>query len=105
MALAGPPKRVSKLAKAEVESKLGKLTCEGFRGMLEFNDPIAMIRSTTTIETRLHAKAPFGVVSTRLTIEEAWEAETKPDHGMKMVWDFKLVDLGDGAKSELPDAK
>ena len=105
MALAGPPKGVSKLDKAEVESKLGKLTCEGVRGVLEFNDPIAMIRSTTTIETRLHAKAPFGVVSSRWTIEETWKAETKPDHGMKMVWDFKLVDLGDGAKSELPDAK
>ncbi len=111
--LAGPLKDVKQLGKAEVESKLGKLSCEGVRGVLEFKDGIRRMR--ITLENRLHPKAPFGVVSSRCTIEGvvaaapgpkgAPEPAPSPEIGIKVVWDLKLADFGEGAKSELPDAK
>jgi hypothetical protein len=54
-----------------------------------------------TLESRLHPNAPFGVVASKWTLQ--MQEEKGP--AMTMVWDFKLADYGEKAKSELPDAK
>ena len=112
--LSGPPKDARPLDKEEVDSKLGKLACEGVSGVLEFKEQRTTIRITP--ETRLNAKAPFGVVGSRWTIERGMEAGTKSEGDAKtkqiakirssrQEWNLKLTDFGDGAKSELPDAQ
>jgi hypothetical protein len=99
--LSGPLKDAKALEKVEVESKLGKLACEGQSGTLELNGS----RNTTfkaKVESRLHPDAPFGVVSSR------WALEIRDKEGqesMGMDWTLKLSDSGDKAASEMPDSK
>jgi hypothetical protein len=53
------------------------------------------------VQNYLHDKAPFGVVSSRMDVEF-------PDFGMgkgSAEVDLSLVEVGRGAKSELPDQK
>jgi len=98
--LAGPLKDPQQLDKVEIESKLGKLMCAGESGTVEFK----MKRGGTmkgTLESRLHPDAPFGVVASKWTLQI--QEEKSP--AMTMVWDFKLADFGEKAKSELRDAK
>jgi hypothetical protein len=96
--LAGPFKDVQQLEEVVVESKLGKLSCAGLTGHMEFK-----MRGDSTMqikmENRLHPKAPFGVVSSR------WIMQGTSDGGpaVEMTWNLKLSELGEDAKSELPD--
>jgi hypothetical protein len=99
--LAGPFKDVKSLGKATVESKLGKLSCEGVVGRLVLKSPQG---STFHIvmENRLHPNAPFGVVTSKVAVESPKTA-ARPKLAMK--WSLTLLDHGDKATSELPNAK
>jgi len=96
--LAGPLKDAKALPKTEVESKLGKLQCEGVTGTLEFKLAHGEVIKCA-LENRLHPDAPFGVVSARWMIESPRRMEGKMD------WTMKLIDFGDKAVSDMPDAK
>jgi hypothetical protein len=99
--MAGPPTKAKQLDKAEVDSKLGKLPCEGV------SETLAMKGSGTSkaelkVERRLHAKAPFGVVSTRLLFSDP----NNPLEQFRTIeYNLKLIDFGTKAATELPDAK
>lgn len=115
--LSGLPKDATPLPKAEVESKLGKLQCEGMTGSLDIAGP-GTSKMRCAVENRLHPEAPFGVVSSRWTIP-LLAAEAKkvknPQKGTieseewkeagKVELNLKLIDFGDKATSEMPDAK
>jgi hypothetical protein len=99
--LSGPLKDAKQLPKAEVEGKLGKLLCEGVTGSLELKlSGGAMFRYV--LENRMHGRAPFGVVTSRWTVVNVKGYKTA---GTKQDWNLKLIDFGEDAKSELPDAK
>lgn len=95
--LCGPFKDAKKLKPVTVDSKLGKLDCEGVSGYTNCKGSSLEIK--TTFKTRLHKKAPFGVVSTVMTIEtnEVWFKFLKIT--------LTLKEVGKKAKSELPDSK
>jgi hypothetical protein len=97
--LSGPLKNAKSLKPEIVESKLGKLSCKGTSGRLEFrpNDR----NSVADIETRLHEKAPFGVVTSKIKAKAFVDSRRLANITMT----FKLIDVGKNAKSELPDAK
>jgi hypothetical protein len=96
--LSGPWKEVKKLDKAEVECKLGKVACEGVQGSLEFKIHGGAMKCK--LENRLHADSPFGVATSR------WTLEMPDTPGMGgMDWGLKLVDFGKDAKDKMPDAK
>jgi hypothetical protein len=96
--LAAPLKDVEELEEVVVESKLGKLSCAGRAGRMEFR-----MRGNCTLhiklENRLHPKAPFGVVSSR------WIMHGISDGGpeVRTTWNLRLGDSGQSAKSELPE--
>jgi len=104
--LADPLKKSKELEAREIKSKLGKLSCKGVGGRLSFK-PQHSDGITVRVQTRLHPDAPFGVVSSRWTIEEQAKGDGKdPDKEgprMKMTWTSTLSDFGTGATSELPD--
>jgi len=101
LALAGPLKDAKPLPKAEVESKLGRLQCEGVTGTVELNRAVgAPMR--WVMENRLHPDAPFGVVSGR------WKSGLVTADGAQnrgIEYTLKVTDFGDKAVSEMPDAK
>ena len=51
------------------------------------------------LETRLHGKAPFGVVTSNINLKISGQG---PQQDITMT--LKLADVGKNAKSELPDA-
>ena len=61
------------------------------------------------METRLHPDAPFGVVSSHWTIAVTLFNKSKEGADREAVEDIemhlKLIDFGDKAVSEMPDAK
>src|SRR5262245_12546429 len=97
--LAGPLRDEKKLEQQLVESKLGALMCEGVTGWMEYKE--GDVHMKVTFETRLHEKAPFGVVSCRM------QFEMKRDGKVQQTVDAtaKLVDFGKDAKTALPDHK
>jgi hypothetical protein len=97
--LSGPIKDGKTLAKTEVESKLGKLSCEGVSGRLELTSKYQGVFKFF-LENRLHPDAPFGVVINHWTLESPPGLEVGT-----MDWTMKLIDYGDKATSEMPDAK
>ena len=96
--LSGPWKDVKELEDAEVESKLGKLACKGVEGTLEFKTT-KDTGMKCKFKNRLHADSPFGVVTSH------WTLLLPKSNGESMNWTLKLVDVGENAKSKLPDAK
>ena len=86
-----------KLEKKTISGKLGKLSCEGVTGTVQFSG--GQMIMTVKLENRMHEKSPFGVVSSRWEIGAGSEGAAQ----MKMIWDLKLIDLGDDAKTTLPD--
>ncbi len=94
--LAGPLKETKKLAKEVIDGKLGKLECEGVRGTQELEKDKEKIH--LTYETRLHDKAPFGVVASRIQIK----LQVNQEEGTGTIT-LRLVEIGKGAKSELPE--
>jgi hypothetical protein len=96
--LHGPFDAPQKLDKALVESKLGKLECEGISAHERTTDRVTL---DSRYVIRLHRDAPFGVVT--------WEAEMKLDlNGNSlgtMTTKATLSDFGKDAKSAIPEAK
>jgi hypothetical protein len=96
--LSGPLKDAKKLKPEVIENKLGKLTCKGLAGRLEFKQGTG--DGTADIETRLHASAPFGVVTSNIHLKMSHDGQP----GENISWTLKLAEVGKNAKSELPDA-
>src|SRR5262249_2075857 len=63
--LTGPPKDLKKIDQIEIDGKLGKLQCAGVSGTTELEQGGSTF--DLKFESRLHEKAPFGVVTS------AWE--------------------------------
>ncbi len=84
--LRGPAEDGKPLEAAVIESKLGKLECEGFRG----------VERDTSYEVRLHEKASFGVVTYRHETNRG---------SLGRAIEFTLADQGTDAKSLIPEAK
>jgi hypothetical protein len=93
----GPLNDVKELEPKLVDSKLGKQKCKGVTGRLQAE------RGTTTQETiyesRLHDKAPFGVVTCSIQLRVIRDGKIV----RKLDWAFKLADFGKDAKSQLPE--
>ena len=98
--LHGPIKTSEKLDKVAVESKLGKLECEGITAQ-EKTDAGGNGSYDSTYTIRLHATAPFGVV----TYENTMKVERDGKSQGTMTGKMKLLDFGKDAKSALPDSK
>lgn len=86
-------KNVKQLEGKMVSSKFGELACSGITGTAKFAYPRG--EGEVTFENRLHPKSPFGVVASRWDIKDRGHTA--------MIWNLKLSELGDGAKSELPE--
>ena len=84
-----------------VESKLGKLECEGLTGytMQNFRFSGREIETQHTFHIRLHKKAPFGVVSARVNRETTRDGQPFTTATRT----YTLTEFGEGAQSELPD--
>ncbi|QDT46378.1 hypothetical protein Pan258_03970 [Symmachiella dynata] len=97
--LHGPFEKVQKLDKVPVDSKLGKVDCDGYSASEEVEMGTILMNSQYTI--RLHKSAPFGVVT--------WEAETEVSQEGQplgtMITQLKLSDFGKDAKSAIPDTE
>src|SRR5262245_56351211 len=97
--LAGPLQDEKKLDQELVESKLGALKCEGVTGWIQYKE--GDVHMKVTFETRLHEKAPFGVVSCRMQFEMTRDGKVQQTVDATT----KLVDFGKDAKTALPDHK
>lgn len=100
LVLSAPWKEAKQLDKAEVECKLGKVSCDGEQGLLEFKAKGGnAMRMKWKLENRLHADSPFGVATSRwiMSVPDMMEGE--------MEWNLKLIDFGGNAQSKMPDAK
>jgi hypothetical protein len=97
--LAGPLQDEKKLEQQLVESKLGALECVGVTGGIQYKE--GDVHMKVTFETRLHEKAPFGVMSCRM------QFEMKRDGKFLQTVDatLKLTGFGKDAKSALPEHK
>jgi hypothetical protein len=75
------------------------LRCEGVTGWIEYKE--GDVHMKVTFETRLHERAPFGVMSCRM------QFEMKRDGKVLQTVDAtaKLADFGRDAKTALPDHK
>jgi len=98
--LYGAFKTPKTLDKVIVESKLGKLECEGVTSQEKWSINPSIIYDFTYV-IRLHETAPFGVVSHETT--RATERDGIP--GGAMIGTLKLVDFGKDAKSAIPESK
>ena len=94
--LPGPLTDAKKLPKKKIDSKLGKLECEGQTGTRVL-EPSKDYTSEVTYETWLHEKAPFGVLACRITVKTFHNGEYLRTFTMSAL----LVEVGKGAKSEL----
>jgi hypothetical protein len=95
--LVGPLQDERKLDKRLVDSKLGALMCDAVTGWIQYNE--GDLHTKVTFETRLHEKAPFGVVSTRMVFEV--KRDGKVHHTIDAT--AKLTDFGRDAETALPD--
>ena len=87
------------LEKTEIDGKLGKLQCPGVRGETSLKQGGSTF--DLKFESRLHEKAPFGIVTS------TWEFERKNNGQVGESGRFKLTltDTQTSAVSELPDNK
>jgi len=97
--LAGPLQDEKKLDKQLVESKLGELKCDGVTGWIQYKE--GDVHMKVTFETRLHDKAPFGVVSSRMQFEMKRGGKVQQTVDATLT----LTELGKDAKTALPDHK
>jgi hypothetical protein len=97
--LSGPLDEAKELPEAETDSALGKLACGGVTGKLVV--PQGDNTVTVMFENRLNDRAPFGVVTSTMKFEVVRNGET----GEKGTITLKLVEVGMGATSALPDVK
>jgi hypothetical protein len=97
--LAGPMQDAKPLDKAEVDSKLGqKVPCEGVAGTVDYAMKDGK-KMQCKMENRVHEQSPFGIVAATWTVEI--KKENDSEGGME--WSIVLSDIGENAKSELPD--
>lgn len=95
--LCGPLTNNVSLPNVTVVTKLGKLDCSVATGRYEYDgNGILSIRGT--FENQLHEKAPFGVVSMRVTVHAMQDGVGFDP----ITWSLKWVDAGTNAKSEMP---
>jgi hypothetical protein len=94
--LAGPLQDEKKLEKEVIDSKLGKLECEGVAGTVPITEGDR--EGKFTFNTRLNPKAPFGVVSSRIEFEFKRDGQVV-ESGSAV---FTLADSGSDAESALP---
>jgi hypothetical protein len=97
--LSSPPKDPKTLEKTEIDGKLGKLQCPGVSGEVSLDQGGSTF--ALKFESRLHEKAPFGVVTS------TWEFARKNNGQVGESGTFKLTltDTQTSAVSELPDNK
>ena len=94
--LAGPLKDKKEQDAVEIDnSKLGKLSCPGVTGTFEYAERNGL--TTVNYEIRRNEKAPFGVVTCKMTIENRRNGEVRE----AIKGTFTLSDHGKGAKSAL----
>jgi len=94
--LAGRLQDEKTLPKQLVETKLGALMSDGVTGWIEFSE--GKLHTKVTYETRIHPKAPFGVLASRTLFECSGEGDPYTIDGR-----MKLTDFGTGARTSLPD--
>lgn len=96
--LSGPLKDIKELDKKTIDTKLGMLECRGITA----NDTYKQGEAVTTVEfeTRLHDKAPFGVVRSKMQYDSK-----RGDHEEKGTLVLDLEETGQDAKSSLPDSR
>jgi hypothetical protein len=94
--LAGPLQDEKKLDKEVVDSALGKLECEAVAGTAPVIEGDR--EGKFTFNNRLHPKAPFGLVSSRLEFEFKRDGQVV-ESGNAV---FKIVEFGKDAESALP---
>ena len=94
------------LAKAEVASKRGKMMCEGVAGTLETEHPVVG-KLSVTVEARLHADSPFGLVRGRYAFEMPLQRKVEglEEGTVKVELVYTLTDYGTGAVSRMADRK
>lgn len=97
MLLTSALKGVKNLGKKVVESKLGKLECAGQVGHIQCMEGKRLRK--VTIRTRLHEKAPFGIVTYLMKFEPTKTGRNEESGS----WILILADFGTKAKSALPD--
>jgi hypothetical protein len=97
--LAGPAPDAKKLDKMTLDSKLGKLECEGVAGTQTFDQGQEKVEIKQ--ETRLSDKAPFGVVRARLEFKVERDGNPRESG----VLTLNVLEVTQGAKSELPEQK
>lgn len=98
--LSGPLLKSKKLAKEAMDNKaLGKIEAEGVSGSNSFDQGKEKIE--VKMENRLHPKAPFGVVRSKIEFQIFRNGEARQQGTLVL----KLIEVGKGAKSELPDKK
>lgn len=103
----GPLKGEKPLDAEIIETGLGKLRCVGLTGEVYIEPPKGVRGAdaaiSATFKTRLHEKAPFGVIWTTidLTADDPQTGKLKEKNSITL----KLTSHGTGAISELPDAK
>ena len=98
--LAGPLQNPKKLAKQTLEIKsLGKVETEGETGHNSFNQ--GRVQFEVKSENRIHPKAPFGLVQTRMECHGFINGRASS----QLTIDLKLIEVGQDAKSTLPNQK
>lgn len=95
--LSGPAADAKKLPKETVDSKIGKLECEGIVGSLALDQGNEKVK--IKLESRLHDQAPFGVVRSRLE----FEVERNGQASESGVITLNALEVTKNAKSELAD--
>jgi len=98
--LSGPLQNVKKLKNETLETPLGKLSCPGITGSKRYEVGFGN-KIHATFENRLNDMAPFGLVNCKMT----WKVEANGRLSPLTTMTFKLVKVGKGAESELPDQK
>jgi hypothetical protein len=105
----GPLRDAMELEAKAIETKLGKLTCEGLVGTRTLKGASVRVKdrkkTTGDIKVRMHNyfhdRAPFGVVSSHLDVAFPDLGDGKASTEI----DLTLLDAGTGASSELPEQK
>jgi hypothetical protein len=98
----GTPPDAKSIESAPVTSVLGELPCAGASGSHSVAVGTKGDRVVYTYERRVHPKSPFGIVSYHIESERIQGATSS---GRKSISNYTLVAFGEGARSELPDAK
>lgn len=96
--LAGPLEDRRHLPSVTVKTTLGELSAEGETGWITFDE--GTMHSKVSFETRIHPKAPFGVIASRILFEV-----TSESGAYSIDANATLVASGTGAVTGLPDWK